>query len=97
VASKPGGLNIKKCLQPRNRVPCRSRRMGHSRESRPGPNAGKAADWREETGKCTARPAGVGGQASREGFAANNVGKVLMTSRGWSKRQGLVLIADKAK
>jgi len=87
VASKLGGLNIKKCLQPRNKALCRSRCTESSRESRPVPNVGKADDWWEETGKRTTRPAGVGDQASKEGFAADKVGKVLTTSSGWTKLQ----------
>ncbi len=48
---------------------------------------GKADDWWEETGKRTTRPTGVGDQASKEGFAADNVGKVLTTSSGWTQLQ----------
>ena len=39
------------------------------------PNVGKADDWREETGKRTARPAGVEDQASGEGFAEITSGR----------------------
>jgi hypothetical protein len=58
-------------------------------QRQPGPNVGKAEVLEEETGRCTSGAAGVGVQASREGFAADNVGKVPVTSRGWSKLQRL--------
>jgi hypothetical protein len=51
---------------------------------------GKADALEEETGKCTPEAAGVKVQASGEGFARRNVGKVLKTSSGWSKLQRLI-------
>jgi len=42
---------------------------------RPGPNVGKAEVLEEETGRCTSGAAGVGVQASREGFAEIKSGR----------------------
>lgn len=44
-------------------------------ERRPGPNEGKAAVVREETGMCTSRAAGVGVQARRDRYAEITSGK----------------------
>src|SRR5260370_21017814 len=50
--SKLGGLNIKKCLQPRN--PLREKSCSRVKAgSRPTPEVGKAEDTEEETGICT--------------------------------------------
>jgi hypothetical protein len=51
-ASKLGGLNIKKCLQPRKT--CREKSCSRKQAgSRPNSYTGKADDTEEETGKCT--------------------------------------------
>ena len=75
VASKPAGLNVKECLQPRKRNPMVKLLHGIDASRRPVHNVGKAkASW-EETSMRTARGAGVGDQARREGIAEVNVGK----------------------
>jgi len=83
VASKPGGLNIKKSLQPREISPYRSRRVENFARCRVGPDVMKAdASW-EETGICTRRTAGVWVQASRERFTEIKLGRAI-------SQQGLV-------
>ncbi len=75
VASKPAGLNVEECLQPRKRNPMVKSLHGIDANRRPVHNVGKAkASW-EETSMRTARGAGVGDQARREGIAEVNVGK----------------------
>ena len=83
VASKLGGLNIKECLQPREKFPCGSRCTGELRESRPCQTGGKAGVLWEETGESTRGDAGVWGQASKERHAE-------ITSGRTSIQQGLV-------
>jgi hypothetical protein len=74
-ASKLGGLNIKKCLQPRELTAEKSRSRIPT-GSRPIECLGKAADTEEETGKCTrwdrrGRGPGIRGQICRD-----NVGRI---------------------
>jgi hypothetical protein len=69
-ASKLGGLNIKKCLQPRELTAEKSRSRIPT-GSRPKECLGKADDTEEETGKCTrwdrrGRGPGIRGQICRD-------------------------------
>jgi len=75
VASKPGGLNITKSLQPRELDLYGSRCTDMLLRCRVGPYVTKAdASW-EETGKRTGRTTGVWVQASRERFAEITLGR----------------------
>ena len=75
MASKLGGLNIKECLQPREKLPCGSRCAESWRESRPCQRGGKAGVLWEETGEGTGGDAGVWGQASKERHAEITSGR----------------------
>ncbi len=82
-ASKLGGLNIKECLQPR-KDPREKSCSRNAAGSRPSLLMGKADDTGEENRyRHPVGPAGVGDQASEEGFAEITSGR----SRG---QQGLV-------
>jgi hypothetical protein len=76
VASKRRGLNITKWLQPRKFAPLRSRFSGYSRYADPEPLRGKANVAGEATGKCNLQTVVVRAQASSEGHAEDNVGKI---------------------
>ena len=72
------------------RAPYCNRCTGFAKR-RPGPNEGKAAVVEEETGRCTPRAAGGGGQARREGVAhesvrARQAGSRLLTRSMRSRR-----------
>jgi len=75
VASKPGGLNITKSLQPREHGPYGSRCTDMLLSCRVGPHLTKADVSWEETGESTRRTTGVWVQASRERFAEITLGK----------------------
>jgi hypothetical protein len=75
VASKLGGLNIRECLQPREKLPCGSRCTDKLRKSRPCQNGGKAGVLWEETDEGTRGDAGVWGQASKERHTEITSGK----------------------
>src|SRR5260370_31203213 len=81
-ASKRGGLNIKKYLQPRNSP----REKSYSRNeagSRPKRLVGKAADTDEETGRCSLW--------DRRGTGSSISGKIFRITSGRTHRQqGLV-------
>ena len=83
-ASKLGGLNIKKCLQPRKHP----REKSYSRReagSRPRPLWGKADDTEEETGIRTPWDRRGKGPSIRGKIRRDNVGKVPVGSRGWEQ------------
>jgi hypothetical protein len=76
VASKPGGLNIKEWLQPRN--------VSHTEgasvdgvDSRPAAETGKADVLWEEMGMSTIGATGVRVQAPRGGSAEMTLGKAI--------------------
>ncbi len=75
MASKPGGLNITKSLQPREPGPYGSRCTDLLLSCRVGPHLTKADVSWEETGESTRRTTGVWVQASRERFAEITLGK----------------------
>ena len=75
MASKPGGLNITKSLQPREPGPYGSRCTDLLLSCRVGPHLTKADVSWEETGKSTRRTTGVWVQATRERFAEITLGK----------------------
>ena len=74
MASKPGGLNIKEWLQPRNARHTEIASVGGV-DSRPAAVTGKADVLREEMGKCTVGATGVRAQASRGGSAEITPGR----------------------
>jgi hypothetical protein len=76
VASKRRGLNITKWLQPGKFAPLRSRFSGYARYADPEPLRGKANVAGEATGKCNLQTVVVRAQASSEGHAEDNVGKI---------------------
>jgi|SRR5713226_1547499 hypothetical protein len=73
--SKPGGQNIKKCLQLRNTHPLRSRFSGHSREADLVYTWGRPMTQGKKQVSAPCGTAGVGGLASREGFAEITSGR----------------------
>ena len=75
MASKPGGLNVKKSLQPRELDPYGSRCTDLLLRCRVSPHLTKADVSWEETGKCTGRTTGVWVQASGERFAEITLGR----------------------
>jgi hypothetical protein len=75
VASKPGGLNITKSLQPRELGPYGSRCTELLWSCRVALALTKADVSWEETGKSTRRTTGVWVQASRERFAEITLGR----------------------
>lgn len=74
MASKLGGLKINEWLQSRNkrRAEVAARRVVGCRLRHSG---GKADALGEETGKSTSETAGIGAQASKEGFAEITSGR----------------------
>jgi hypothetical protein len=67
--SKLGGLNIKKCLQPRKHPPARSRIRGMKREADPDLSGGRPMTRRKKQVYALRGTAVVGDQASEERFA----------------------------
>ena len=82
MASKPGGLNIKKSLQPREATPYGSRCTDLLLSCRVSPYLTKADVSWEETGKRTRRTTGVWVQASRERFAEITLGRASVQQGG---------------
>ena len=80
--SKLGGLNIKKCLQPRRTL----REKSCSRVeagSRPTPLLGKADDREEGTGMCTPWDRRGMGPGIRGKIRRDNVGKIPVAAGVW--------------
>ena len=75
MASKPGGLNIKKSLQPREATSYGSRCTDMLLSCRVALGAMKADVFWEETGISTRRTTGVWVQASGERFAEITLGR----------------------
>src|ERR1700730_12256461 len=88
-ASKPGGLNIKKWLQPRKSDPSRNRFDGYKREADLDSERGKAADVEEEAGRCTPRNRRGRGPGTQGRIHRDNVGKVPPAAGAGSNRQRL--------
>ena len=76
VASKPGGLNVKEWLQPRNRVHTEVA-VWEMASCRPSCIMGKAVVPWEETGKSTTGSAGVRAQAPGERCVEITSGRTL--------------------
>ncbi len=96
--SKLGGLNVRKCLQPRKTLRGKIVFAGKA-GSRPTPLLGKAEDTGEETGKRTLWDRRGMGPGIRGKIRRDNVGKVLLAAgagsylprlheRGYGRRSG---------
>ena len=91
MASKPGGLNITKSLQPREPGPYGSRCTDLLLSCRVGPHLTKADVSWEETGICTRRTTGVWVQASGERFAEITLGRAYVQQGVRSNLQRLMV------
>ena len=96
-ASKLGGRNITKYLQPRNATPREIVIRGQTREADPTLDLGKADGAVEETGASTRSTAGVWGPASKERFSVDNVGKLPWAAGTGYNLQGLSKRGQKPK
>ena len=95
-ASKLGGLNITKCLQPRKT--CREKSCSRNKAgSRPNSYAGKADDTEEETGKCTLWDRRGMGPGIRGKIRRDNVGRIPVAAGAGSNLQKLLERSQKAE
>jgi hypothetical protein len=87
--SKLGGLNIKKCLQPRKTLRGKSCSRVEA-GSRPTPLLGKADDTEEETGRRTPWDRRGKGPGIRGRIRRDNVGKIPLAAGAGSDLQRLL-------